>query len=108
MEGPRLKRTNDDENKRYYFSLIAEDGSVVIRSEAYNSKQARDNGVKSVQKNAADKSRYEKLEAKDGRYYFNLKASNGQVIATSKLWDREIDRDGDIDFVTFFLGDEGA
>jgi uncharacterized protein YegP (UPF0339 family) len=107
MSEPRLKRTNDEENGRYYFSLLAEDGSSVLRSEIYNSKQARDNGIESVRKNAADRSKYEKLESEDGRFYFNLKAGNGQVIATSKLWDREVDRDSDIDFVAFFMGDEG-
>ena len=108
MIGPRIKRTVDESKKRYYFSFVTEEDAVVIRSEAYNSEQARENGIRSVKKNAADKSKYEKLEAQDGRYYFNLKAANGEVIATSKLWDREVDRDSDIDFVANFLGDEGA
>jgi len=39
-----------------------------------------------VQKNAQDDARFERKTAKDGSPYFNLKASNGQVIGNSEMY----------------------
>ena len=37
-------------------------------------------------KNGADDNRYERNTAKDGSFYFNLKAANGQVIGKSEIY----------------------
>jgi uncharacterized protein YegP (UPF0339 family) len=37
-----------------YFNLVAANGQVIGRSEMYSSERARDNGIESVKKNAAD------------------------------------------------------
>lgn len=42
--------------------------------------------MESVKKNAAEDGRYERKEAKDGSPFFNLKASNGQVIGKSEMY----------------------
>jgi uncharacterized protein YegP (UPF0339 family) len=47
------------------------------------------NGIESVMKNSQDDSRFEKLVAKGGKTYFNLKASNGQVIGNSQMYSSE-------------------
>ncbi len=44
------------------------------------------NGIASVQKNAPDDSRYERKESKNGKFMFNLKAGNNQVIGTSEMY----------------------
>lgn len=59
---------------------------VILTSEAYNTKAACDNGIASVQKNYKDDSKFEKKKAKNGKSYFNLKASNGQVIGSSQMY----------------------
>lgn len=57
-----------------------------MSSEAYTTKSACENGIESVKKNAQDDARFERKTAKDGSPYFNLKASNGQVIGNSEMY----------------------
>lgn len=70
----------------FIFNLKAGNGQIILTSEQYNSKAACENGVESVKKNAAEDGRYERKEAKDGSPFFNLKASNGQVIGKSEMY----------------------
>lgn len=70
----------------FMFNLVAGNGQVILTSEQYKSKAACENGVESVKKNAAEDSHFERKEAKDGSPYFNLKASNGQVIGKSEMY----------------------
>ena len=44
------------------------------------------NGIASIQTNSPIEERYERLEAKNGKYYFNLKAANHQIIGTSQMY----------------------
>lgn len=44
-----------------------------------------------MKKNAQDEKNYEKLTSQNGKFYFNLKASNGQVIGTSTMFASEAD-----------------
>jgi len=81
------------------FDLKATNGEVIATSEVYASDAACKNGVASVQKNApvaavedqtvegyaAEKHpKFELYQDKAGEYRFRLKATNGQVIATSE------------------------
>ena len=50
--------------------------------------------MESVQKNSQIESRFEPLESSNGKYYFNLKASNGQIIGTSEMYETASGRDG--------------
>lgn len=77
------------EGSNYHFTLKAKNGQVILSSEVYNSKAAAENGIDSVKKNASDDSKYERKTAKDGRFYFNLKAGNGQVIGSSQMYSSE-------------------
>jgi hypothetical protein len=45
------------------------------------------NGIESVKTNSQDDSKFERKESKNGKHYFNLKASNGQVIGTSEMYE---------------------
>lgn len=69
------------ENGQYYFAWVI-DGKIVMRSEGYLSKTARDNGIASVIKNRVDKDKFKTLES-HGTHFFILKAGNGQEIARS-------------------------
>jgi uncharacterized protein len=50
-----------------------------------------------VKKNAADESKFDKLESKNGKWYFNLKATNGQIIGTSEMYESVAARDNGIE-----------
>lgn len=76
-----------DKGGQYRFRLKAGNGQVILASEGYTTKAACENGVASVRKNAADEARFEKLENKAGKPYFNLKAANGQVIGNSEAYE---------------------
>ena len=74
-------------NGKYHFNLKAGNGQVILSSEMYESKAAAENGIASVQKNAGDDARYERKESSNGKPYFNLKASNGQAIGKSEMYE---------------------
>ncbi|MGB5203847.1 MAG: YegP family protein [Eudoraea sp.] len=75
-----------DKAGKLRFNIKASNGQVILNSEAYNSKAACDNGIESVRKNSQNDAMFERNKAKDGRPYFNLKASNGQVIGASQMY----------------------
>ncbi len=77
------------EGSSFHFTLKAKNGQVILSSEVYNSKSAAENGIASIQKNASDDARYERKTAKNGKFYFNLKASNGQIIGSSQMYSSE-------------------
>lgn len=86
-------------NGEIQFSLQASNGQVILSSEGYTTKAACMNGVESVKKNAAIETRFDKLVSKNNKYYFNLKASNGQIIGTSEMYESETSRDNGISSV---------
>ncbi|MBP3661319.1 MAG: YegP family protein [Oscillospiraceae bacterium] len=81
------------------FDLRHTNGQVIATSEVYNSKGACVNGIESVQKNApaagvedqtvenfeqVKHPKFEMYTDKAGEFRFRLKATNGQIIATSE------------------------
>jgi uncharacterized protein len=89
------KRKNDE----FQFVLKAGNGQVILASEGYTAKASCDNGIESVKKNSQVDSRFDKLEAKNGKPYFNLKATNGQIIGTSEMYESVAARDNGIESV---------
>ena len=83
-------------NGEFQFNLLAGNGQVILTSEGYASKPSCMNGVKSVMKNAADTKRVESKVAKNGKFHFNLKAGNGQVIGKSEMYESESSRENGI------------
>jgi hypothetical protein len=83
-------------NGEFQFNLKASNGEVILTSEGYTTKAACLNGVESVKKNSATEERYEKLVAKNGKPYFNLKATNGQIIGQSQMYASERNRNNGI------------
>lgn len=81
----KFEITKNDKGE-FYFKLLNGDGKTLLHSEGYNAKTSCTNGVESVRKNAGDDKRYDMKTASDGRPYFNLKASNGQIIGTSPMF----------------------
>ncbi len=86
-------------NGEFQFQLKAGNGEVILVSEGYSAKASALKGVESVRKNAVDDNRYERKESKNGKFMFNLKARNGQVIGTSELYESAAGRDKGIESV---------
>ena len=87
-------------NGEFQFSLKAGNGQEILASEGYTTKAACLNGVESVKKNSQVEARFDKLESKNGKFYFNLKATNGQIIGTSEMYESTASRDNGIASVT--------
>ena len=73
-------------NGKDYFRLNAKNGQQILSSQGYASKASCKNGIESVRKNAPLDERYERKQAKNGKHFFNLLASNGQVIGSSQMY----------------------
>ncbi len=74
-------------NGNIHFNLKAGNGQIILSSEMYESKSAAMNGIESCKKNSGDDGRYERKETPGGKFRFNLKAGNGQVIGSSENYD---------------------
>ena len=88
-----------DRRNEFRFRLKAGNGEIILASEGYVRRAGAENGIQSVRKNAVIDERFERKETKDGGYMFNLKATNGQVIGTSEVYERTSGRDNGIESV---------
>lgn len=88
-----VKKSN---NGQFYFTLKAANAEVILTSEMYVEKASAKGGIASVQKNSPKADRFAKLEAKNGKFYFTLKAGNHQVIGNSQMYANEKSRDAGI------------
>lgn len=75
-----------EKSQEYYFRLKAGNGQIILASQGYSNKAGCKNGVESVQKNAEDDGNFERKEASNGKFHFNLKSRNGQVIGKSQMY----------------------
>jgi uncharacterized protein YegP (UPF0339 family) len=91
-----IKKAKDGQ---YYFNLKASNGQIILASEMYKEKGSAENGIASVKKNAANDASYERKDAKNGQFMFNLKAANHQIIGTSETYKSTESRDNGIDSV---------
>lgn len=90
-----LKKSGD----QYHFVLKAGNGQVILSSQMYNTKAAAKNGIESVQKNCKDDKCFEKKTAKNGKFHFNLKSTNGQIVGSSQMYAAESGMNNGIDSV---------
>lgn len=88
-------RTNGD----FQFNLNAANGQSILTSQGYSSKAGCLNGIESVRKNSQDLSNFEKNKSTNDKFYFNLKAANGQIIGTSQMYVSQSGCDNGIDSV---------
>jgi uncharacterized protein YegP (UPF0339 family) len=88
-----------DHAGEFRFRLKAGNGENILASEGYSTKSNCKNGIESVRKNAVADANYQKKETKAGKYMFNLKAANRQVIGTSQSYTTVASRDKGIESV---------
>ncbi len=82
-----LKRAKDGQ---FFFTLVAGNGEIVGKSEMYKAKASAKNGIESVKKNSAERGRFkDPWEGNGGKWYFSLKARNGEVILASQGYSSE-------------------
>lgn len=74
-----------------FFTLTAGNGEPIGKSEMYKAKSSAENGIASVKKNApkaeveGEKNpKFNIKEGNDGKFYFNLTATNGEIILASQ------------------------
>ena len=75
-----------DKKGELRFRLKASNGEMILASEGYKTLSSCKNGIASVQKNAKDDGRFIRKESKNGKFMFNLRAGNHQVIGTSEMY----------------------
>ncbi|EME8861094.1 YegP family protein [Enterobacter mori] len=85
-----LSKSSDGQ---FRFVLKAGNGEIILTSELYTSKSAAENGIASVRTNSPLDERFDKKTASNGKFHFNLKAGNHQVIGSSQLYATEQSRD---------------
>jgi hypothetical protein len=73
-------------NGKWYFNLHAGNGEIVLSSQGYSTEAAALNGCFSVADYGVTAARYQVLKASNGGYYLNLTSANGQIIATSEVY----------------------
>lgn len=88
-----LSKSSDGQ---FRFVLKAGNSETILTSELYQAKASAENGIASVQTNSGNNDRYEKKTAANGKFMFNLKAANHQVIGTSQMYASEDGRDNGI------------
>jgi uncharacterized protein len=86
-------------NGEFQFNLKAGNGQTILSSEGYSDKSGCKNGIESVKKNSQDDKRFARETASNGKFYFNLTATNGQTIGSSQMYADEAGRDNGIDSV---------
>jgi uncharacterized protein YegP (UPF0339 family) len=88
-----------DSNGQYHFNLKAGNGEPILTSEQYTTKAACNKGIDSVKANAKDDSKYDRKTATNGKYYFILKAGNGEPIGKSQMYETTSGRNNGIESV---------
>lgn len=83
----------------FSFVFTDKEDKALLKSESYKQKTSATNGIESVRKNCIVEERYELKTAKNGKLFFNIKATNGQIVATSSFFDTEDDRKSAITYV---------
>ena len=88
-----------DKAGEFRFRLKASNGQAILASEGYKAKAGCTNGIESVKKNAPSDTNYERNETSSGKYRFNLKSTNSQIIGTSQSYETTEARDNGIESV---------
>jgi uncharacterized protein YegP (UPF0339 family) len=91
-----LSKSSDGQ---FRFVLKAGNAETILTSELYQAKPSALNGIASIQANCSNGDRYDRKEATNGKFFFNLKAANHQIIGTSQMYASVQTRDAGIESV---------
>lgn len=100
MNQAKYEMFKSEKNNEFYFHLKAAGNSeIILQSEGYTRKASCLNGIESVKKNSQSEDNFDRLVAKNGEYYFNLVAGNGEIIGNSETYKSKQGRDHGIESV---------
>jgi uncharacterized protein YegP (UPF0339 family) len=77
----------------FQWNLKARDAQTMLSGKVYPAKADAETVIESCRINSPDDARYERLTAKDARYYFVLRAENGEIIGTSETYPTAVARE---------------
>ena len=83
-------------NGEFQFNLIAANGQIILGSEGYTTKASCNKAIQSVIENSQNDSNFIRKTSANGKYYFNLKATNGEIIGTSEMYASEAARESGV------------
>jgi uncharacterized protein len=106
---PAVKRerfeTFTGEDKKVYFRLRANNGEIVLGSQAYTAKSSALNGIESVKSNGVNAARFQIVETVDGEYAIRLVAANGQIIGRGESYVSKSNASRGVDAIVNILKD---
>jgi len=97
MKQAKLFRGKD---KKYYFSIQDGKGNILLKSQGYSRKNSAEKGLDSVKRNVKIEEAFKRNQTSAGRYYFNVVARNGEIVATSPGFVSRTRREGVIKTVS--------
>ena len=86
-------------NFEWQFKLLADNGQIILLSEGYTTRTSCEAAVASVKSNALSDNNYIRKTSVNMKYYFVLKALNGEIIGTSELYESQAGRENGISAV---------
>ncbi|WP_371370432.1 YegP family protein [Pseudomonas sp. QL9] len=99
-----LKKASDGQ---FHFNLHASNGEIVISSELYKAKTSAIEGIESVRRNSQREGAFELKEAGNGKHYFVLKATNGQVVGQGQMYGSRASAENGVAAVKRYAPDAG-
>ena len=87
-----------DASKQHYFHFNNASGQAILFSQGYGNIAGRDNGIRSVIRNAYIDARYHRTE-KDGKPYFILKSGNNQEVSRSAYFASTAEMEAAIEYL---------
>jgi len=97
-----LKKASDGQ---FLFNLHASNGEIVLTSERYKAKTSAVDGIESVRRNAQREGAFEIKIASNGKHYFVLNATNGQVVGQSQMYASKATADAGVAAVKRYAAD---
>lgn len=94
-----IKLKKSETKEPFSFTFVDDKGKLILKSENYKQRSSAVNGIESVRKNSQVDKRYELKESSNGKYFFNVKATNGQIVGTSTMFNTIKDRDDAIAYL---------
>ncbi len=76
-------------DEEFYFRLRDSKGSIMLVSEGYTTKANAIKGIHSIKKNIGKFDKILPKESENGKFFYLIKAGNGQIIAKSSLYNSE-------------------
>jgi uncharacterized protein len=83
-------------NGQFYFNLKASNNEIILTSATYITKDEAKNGIQQVRNNAPYDNLYKKITTSKVRYFFILKAANGDPIGKSEMYKTKRGRDNGV------------